>query len=293
MAGRIFQSIADFSRMIKLSHTVFALPFALTAVAIIWKNGQVRVGWLETLYVILAFTGARSFSMAVNRIADAKIDSNNPRTASREIPAGKLNVRQVFLFAGISAGFVWVFSWLLAPVAFYVSFPMLILLGGYSYTKRFTWLCHIWLGSVIGMAPLAVYIALTRSLPPEAWVLFLALSSYISGFDILYSIQDMEYDRKMKLYSMPANLGIAWSLAISTVLHLLTIAAVFYLGSLIGGGRIYFFGAFVIALLIAGEHISIGWGENLKKDRIPAAFFNYNSGVSISFVLFTVLDLWL
>jgi 4-hydroxybenzoate polyprenyltransferase len=279
--------------MIKLSHTVFALPFALVAVVIIWKQNLVNVTWLNTIYIIAAFTGARSFSMAINRIADEKIDKENQRTANREIPAGVLNIAQVAFFAFMSAVTVWIFSWLLSPVAFYVSFPALILLAGYSYTKRFTWLCHLWLGAVIGMAPLAVYIALTQSLPGESIVLFVILSTYIAGFDILYSIQDMEFDKKMKLYSMPANLGISRALVISSLLHLITIVGVVYLGIMVNGGAVYYAGNIFTALLIAGEHFSIGWCEDIKKEKIPAAFLNYNSAVSIVFLAFTFLDVLL
>lgn len=282
--------IRDFSRMVKLSHTVFALPFALVAVMIIWDQHLVRITWLDTVFIVLAFTGVRSFSMAINRIADARIDAMNPRTSGREIPRGKLTIGQVWFFAAFSLLVVWIFSYLLSPVAFVVSFPALILLAGYSYSKRFTWFCHLWLGAVIGMAPLAVYIALTQSLPLDAWILFVTLSTYIAGFDILYSIQDVDFDRKMNLYSMPSRLGITSSLWISAVLHLFSIAGFISLGINIHAHVYYFMGNVLIIFMIFAEHVVIGWGSRLNRDKIPVAFFNYNSVVSLSFLIFTFLD---
>lgn len=282
--------VVNYSKMIKLSHTVFALPFALVALVVIWKQGIANISVLKTIYVVVAFTAVRSFSMAVNRIADARIDAANPRTKSREIPKGTLSIRQVGIFAVISVVVVWVFSWLLSPVAFFVSFPALVLLAGYSYSKRFTWLCHLWLGAVIGMAPLGVYIAVVQRLTVEAWVLWVTLSSYIAGFDILYSIQDIEFDRKMKLYSMPSRLGINVSLVVSSVLHVISFSGFLLLGFLAEFGNFYYLGAAVILLMMLGEHVSIGWGKSLKKDKIPVAFFNYNSVISLSFIFFTFLD---
>jgi 4-hydroxybenzoate polyprenyltransferase len=289
----IFQAIENFSRMIKLSHTVFALPFALVAVIIIWRRKLTHVSLLQTFYIVMAFTAVRSFSMAINRIADAAIDAKNPRTANREIPRGILSVFKVKIFAIVSVLSVWLFSWLLSPVAFYFSFPALVLLAGYSYSKRFTWLCHIWLGAVIGMAPLAVYIALTQTLTIEAFILFVTLTGYISGFDILYSIQDIDFDKKMNLYSMPSRLGITPSLWISSFLHLISTLGFIYLGFIVPFGYAYYFGVFIIFIMILAEHLTVGWGSKLNKDKIPAAFFNYNSVVSISFIVFSFLDVML
>lgn len=286
----MFTVVRDFSRMIKLSHTVFALPFALVAVILIWDQHLVHITGLDTVFIIFAFTGVRSFSMAINRIADARIDALNPRTRVREIPRGALSIGQVWFFAAFSLIVVWVFSFLLSPVAFFVSFPALVLLAGYSYSKRFTWLCHIWLGAVIGMAPLAVFIALTQSLPVEAWILFVILATYISGFDILYAIQDVDFDLKMNLYSMPSRLGISASLWISTALHMFSIAGFVFLGLYLHAHVFYFIGAVLITFMIFAEHIVIGWGQRLNREKIPVAFFNYNSVVSLSFLFFTFLD---
>jgi len=280
------KKIKQFSSMIRLSHTLFALPFALTALVIIVKNSLTEFSWANLVFVVLAFTGARSFSMGINRIADAKIDADNPRTKNREIPAGILSISQVWIFTVISMLLTTLFAWLLTPLAFYLSFPAMILLAGYSYSKRFTWLCHLWLGAVIGMAPLGVYIALTQTLPTTSWILFGILTTYIGGFDILYSLQDIDFDRKQRLYSIPARFGVNLSLLISTALHLLSIAGFFWLGFYEALGVIYTIGAVILSILVIMEHKIIGWSNHVKLDKIPVAFFNYNSAISILFFLF-------
>ncbi|MDH5720817.1 MAG: putative 4-hydroxybenzoate polyprenyltransferase [Spirochaetia bacterium] len=277
--------------MIKFSHTIFALPFALIAVLLIWRAGEISLDIYKVVYIILAFTGMRSFAMGVNRLADAEFDAKNPRTAKREIPSGTLKKKQVFIFSFFSLVALWICAWLLHPIAFYLSFPAVIIVGGYSYSKRFTWLCHFWLGFAIGMAPLGVYIALSQKLPIESWVLFITLSMYIAGFDILYSLQDIKVDKELKLHSVPSKLGETKAVIISALSHLITIAGIFYLGYLMSMGNLYFLGAIVVTILIAAEHIIVGWGKKIKKEKIPMAFFNFNSAVSISFFAFTLADI--
>lgn len=292
-AQGIFQGVIDFAKMIKLSHTLFGLPFALVAAVFIFRAGAISIGFAELFYIVGAFTGARSFSMAVNRIADAAIDLKNPRTSEREIPAGRLSKGAVWAFAGASLIATWVFAWLLHPLAFYLSFPAAVLLGGYSYAKRFTWLCHFWLGGAIGMAPLGVYIALSQSLPPISWLLFATLGLYIAGFDILYALQDREFDIKEGLHSVPARFGIKGALRISEASHFLAFCGFVWLGFLANLGGLYFLGAAVIGALMIGEHKTIGWGERVSLEKIPAAFFNYNSAISILFFLFTAADVFI
>ncbi|MES0491136.1 MAG: UbiA-like polyprenyltransferase [Leptospirales bacterium] len=288
----LWKAVVDFSKMVKLSHTVFALPFALVAVVIIYKNGASLIGVKEVIYIVLAFTGARSFSMAFNRIVDARIDARNPRTANREIPSGVLSGNQVWVFALLSLIVLWVFAWLLSPVAFYLSFPVLALLAGYSYAKRFTWFCHIWLGAVIGLAPIGVDIALTQSLTLTSGILFGILTTYIAGFDILYSIQDVNFDRENGLQSIPVRFGIHVSLWISTFLHLLACAGFFLFWQMEGFGMIFLGGAVLLTLLVFAEHFVVGWGKNVKKDRIPMAFFHFNSSISILFLVSVLADVF-
>jgi len=287
---RVWKAIVDYSKMVKLSHTVFALPFALVALVVIYKNGAVLIGLKEVLYIVIAFTGARSFSMAFNRIVDARIDARNPRTANREIPSGILSGNQVWVFALFSLIILWIFAWLLSPVAFYLSFPVIVLLAGYSYAKRFTWLCHLWLGAVIGLAPIGVYIALTQGLDLTSGILFAILTTYIAGFDILYSIQDVDFDRENSLNSIPVRFGISASLWISTLLHIVACAGFFLFWWVEDFGTIFLVGSVLLTFVVWAEHFVVGWGKNVKKDKIPMAFFHFNSGVSILFLTSVAVD---
>jgi len=285
------QAIVNYLKMIKFSHTLFALPFALVAVVILWKERSMDLTWIRFFYIVAAFTAARSFAMAMNRISDARFDARNPRTSMREIPAGKLSMRSVARFALLSFIFFVVAAWFLSETALYLSVPVLFVLAGYSYAKRFSWLCHYWLGAAIGMAPLGVYIALNGYLYTEAWIMFLALSTYISGFDILYAIQDRDFDIKEKLYSIPANFGVPAALWFSLLTHVVTIFSFGWLGLFFQWGYLYWSGFALLGALIAGEHWIVGWGRNVKLHNIPVAFFHFNSGVSIVFLLCVSLEL--
>lgn len=286
-------NIQNFSSMIKLSHTVFALPFALVAVLLIWQTGQIEITWLKFLWIVLAFTGARSFSMAINRLADANIDAANPRTALREIPAGKISTQSVFIFALLSLALLMVSAWFLSSLAFYLSVPAALLLAGYSYSKRFTFLCHYWLGAVIALAPVGVYIALSQTVPTTAWILYLILFSYISGFDIIYSIQDYQFDQKEKLHSLPANFGVSVSLLVSLLTHFFTIGGLWVLYLQVPMGNIFLAGMVVLSAIILGEHYVVGWGSNIKSEKIPLAFFHFNSAFSVLFFVFVAADVTL
>jgi 4-hydroxybenzoate polyprenyltransferase len=276
--------------MIKFSHTVFALPFALSAVVIIYSNYRPSLTLKDILLIILAFTGMRSFSMAFNRLADRKIDAKNARTAGREIPAGILKVRETIIFAVISLLVMWICAWLLSPVAFFLSFPAVVLLALYSYTKRFTPLCHVWLGAVIGMAPVAVSIALLQTVIPESIFLGLIVTTYIAGFDILYSLQDAEFDKKNNLHSFPADFGINASLFFSAVLHTITAGLVWYGLFFLHGKLLYTAGAGILTALLFYEHYIVGWGNSLRADKIPVAFFHVNSVISLVFLVMLSAD---
>ncbi len=285
--------ISDYLRLVKFSHTIFALPFALVAVVFIYRDNMSVFEPIDLIWIVLAFTGLRSFSMALNRIVDAGFDAANPRTAKREIPAGILSKLNVWIFSFIALLVVWVSAWLLNPLAFYLSFPAIALLSGYSYAKRFTWAVHLWLGLAIGLAPIGAYIALTSSLPFTAWLLYGILATYIAGFDILYSLQDREFDKKAGLYSIPATLGINAAIWISKILHAITIAGFWTLWKTAEMGWVYGAGSLVLTALVIAEHVSIGWGKNVKLNNVPAAFINYNSAISILFFGFVLADyLW-
>ncbi|MBF0451501.1 MAG: UbiA family prenyltransferase [Candidatus Magnetomorum sp.] len=262
--------------MIKFSHTVFALPFALSAVILAGQNVQLKA-W-DILWILLAMVGARSAAMGFNRIIDASIDAKNPRTANREIPSGKISSAQ-------SIGFVCCFSCLfilssamLGKICFVCSIPVLLILFFYSFTKRFTRFSHIYLGFAISLAPLGAWIAVTKSFDWPIVVLSLALLTHISGFDILYACQDYTFDTQEGLFSIPSRYGVHKALQASRVLHVLSFVCFVAIFFLFAQGSIYLSATMIIGLLLFLEHVMVS-ADNLS--RIPIAFFHMNSAVSI------------
>ncbi len=268
--------------MIRVSHTLFALPFALSAYLIIHKKYPYTFSFRDLLLIVGAFTFLRSFAMGVNRIVDREIDARNPRTKNREIPQGKISLKEAWIFVILSwIGFE-VCAFLLNKLAFFLSFPLSFLMVFYSYTKRFHWMCHFILGALIGLAPVGVYVALLERIPIEALLLFMALFGYISGLDILYSIQDVEFDKKEGLYSIPAIWGVEKALKISFFMHGITSFSLFLLYFFIPVGISYFIGYAILVFFLFKEHQIVGWEEkSLKKENIPKAFFQYNVAVSL------------
>ena len=262
--------------MIKFSHTVFALPFALSAVVLAWQT-HVPSPW-ELFLILVAMVGARSAAMGFNRIVDADIDQKNSRTAVREIPCGLLTRFQALIFVGVSSLVFVGAAALLSPLCFWLSLPVLGLLFFYSYTKRFTALCHLVLGFVISLAPVGAWVALTGTLDQGVVLLAAALWFYIAGFDILYACQDMDFDREQGLFSLPVLVGPVRAMQISSLCHVLFL--VFLLGLFLAFDMHAVFLVFwaVIAVLIVLEH------RLVKPDdlsRMDVAFFHVNSAVSV------------
>lgn len=268
--------IAVYGKMIKFSHTVFALPFALSAMVMAWRDHEPLLS--DLIWILVAMVGARSAAMGFNRIIDADIDSANPRTAIREIPAGLLSHRDATLFvAGSSSIFIFAAA-MLGKLCFILSFPVLFLLLFYSVTKRFTQYCHIYLGFAISLAPAGAWIAVTGTLSWTVFFLTLALMSYIAGFDILYACQDMDFDREQGLYSMPSRLGAVKSMIISSLLHLLTFISLVIMHFTFGMHPIFLPFVVIIGILLIAEH-KIVTPDNLEK--IDIAFFNINTLISL------------
>ena len=270
------RKILDYGKMIKFSHTVFALPFALSAVVLAW---EIRVPSVWELFLILtAMVGARSSAMGFNRIVDADIDKKNPRTAVREIPSGVLTRYQALMFVGVSSLVFVGAAALLSPLCFGLSIPVLGLLFFYSYTKRFTAYCHLVLGFVISLAPVGAWVALTGTINWGIAMLAAALWFYIAGFDILYACQDIDFDREQGLFSLPVRLGAARAMQVSSLLHILFLA--FLMGVYVYFDMHWVFLAFwaVIAGLIVFEHRLVR-PDDLS--RIDVAFFHVNSAVSV------------
>jgi 4-hydroxybenzoate polyprenyltransferase len=279
----MFTQIAHFLRMIRFSHTLFALPFAVAQLAVIAVRytNDVAVTWQNAILIVVAFTAMRSFAMAANRLIDREIDARNPRTAGREIPAGKLSAAAVWAFGAVSLVVLLISAWLLAPVAAWLAVPAAAIVATYSYAKRFTWLCHLWLGFAIGMAPIAVSIALLQKVTPESWLMALTLCSYIAGFDILYALQDLEFDAQEKLYSIPARFGARRAALISRALHVTALAFCAVLIAMLALSH-WAWGLYVVLVfLLFYEHYLVGSVKNIRFEKIPVAFFNVNSIFSI------------
>ena len=265
-----------YGRMIKFSHSIFALPFALSAVVLAWKDHSPTLG--SVFWILIAMVAARSAAMGFNRIADARVDGKNPRTAIREIPAGVLSTTEAVLFVGLSSLVFVLAAAMLSPLCLKLSLPVLAALMFYSYTKRFTALCHIYLGFAISLAPVGTWIALTGTL---SWgIVFLALSlwTYIAGFDILYACQDIEFDREQGLFSLPAKWGAKRAMNISWALHGLTLVFFGATYKSFAMHPVFLIFLAAIGILLIVEHLLVN-----PKDlsRINLAFFHMNSLVSL------------
>jgi len=219
------EQVLTYGRMIKFSHTVFALPFALSAAVLSIRYHKFEPA--DLIWILLAMIGARSAAMGFNRITDAGLDARNPRTCQREIPSGRITVRSSSILVILSSALFVFSSGMLGRICLIGSIPVLLILFGYSYTKRFTWLCHLYLGFAISLAPLGTWIALTQGFSWSIVLLSLALMTYIAGFDILYACQDLDVDRRESLFSIPAFFGVRNALLISSALHVLSFICFF------------------------------------------------------------------
>jgi len=276
MLSDIKNRVQTYGKMIKFSHTIFALPFALSAVVMAWRDHQPLMS--DLIWILLAMVGARSAAMGFNRIADADLDAKNPRTLIREIPAGLLTEKDAVLFVlGSSALFIFSAA-MVGRLCFILSFPVLFLLLFYSVTKRFTKYCHLYLGFAISLAPAGAWIAVTGSLSFSVLFLTLALMTYIAGFDILYACQDIDFDREHGLFSMPSKLGAVKSMTISSLLHLMTFIFLIIMHFTFGMHPLFLLFLLAIGVLLIAEH-KIVRPDNLEK--IDIAFFNINSMISI------------
>lgn len=280
----VLHKITIYLRMIKFSHSVFALPFAFTS-AIIAASGL--PSFRQIFWIIVAMVGARSGAMGLNRIIDRKIDSANPRTAAREIPKGLMGLGEAVGFVIISFGFMIIAAYALNPLCLKLSPVAVAVLFLYSYTKRFTWVSHFILGLSISAAPIGAWIAVTGRFDIEILSLGLAVIFWLAGFDVLYALQDMEFDRSYGLYSIPSRFGARKSLYLARMFHLITFIFLAANGIIFNLGAFYWTGMFVIAGLFLYEH-SLLKENDLRK--LDVAFFNMNGYISVTILLFTLMD---
>ena len=284
----LLRAVRTYGRMIKFSHSVFALPFALSGAALAATRSGIspeQLGWIA-----VAMVGGRSAAMGFNRLADRRIDADNPRTRSRELPQGLVSPAAVGVFVGISCAALVLAASQLNPLCLYLSPLVLFVLFFYSFTKRFTWTSHLVLGLCLGGAPLGAWIAVTGgfALPPV--VLGLAVLAWVAGFDVIYACQDCEYDAGAGLHSIPVRLGIPRALLVARLLHVVAVGLLIGLGMQIGLGGVYFAGAMVIAGLLLYEHRLVR-ADDLSK--LGMAFFTMNGIISVVYFVFTLADLLL
>lgn len=293
--GRIRQLL----ELVRFSHTVFALPFALLAAVLAWRDPRTGFAWYQLAGIVLAMVTARSSAMAFNRLADRRLDAENPRTAGRHLPAGILGVGMVWTFTLFcSAGFVAsTLVFLLGetpnPWPIRLSVPVLLFLWGYSYAKRFTSLCHYWLAAALMLSPLCVWIAIRGQEISSAadlsvpGVLAAVIFFWVGGFDIIYACQDVDHDRQAGLNSVPARLGVGGALKVARASHVVMIGCLFGLWWLAELGPLFLSGAAAVSALLVWEHWLVR-PDDLS--RVGQAFFHINALISLGLLVVGMAD---
>jgi 4-hydroxybenzoate polyprenyltransferase len=271
-----------YGRMVKFSHSVFALPFALASAAL--AAGE-STRWSQVLWIVVAMVGARSAAMGFNRLADHDIDARNPRTAGRELPKGVLRRGEVWAFVLLSAAALVGAAAMLNPLCLKLSPVALGIVFGYSYTKRFTALSHVFLGLALAIAPVGAWLALRGELATAPIVLGLAVLCWVAGFDTIYACQDVAFDRASGLHSLPARLGLARALVVARVLHALAVALLASVYALVPLHPVYLAGVAGVAALLVYEH-SLVHADDLS--RVDAAFLAVNGWISAGYLAATI-----
>ncbi|HEY2945703.1 MAG TPA: UbiA-like polyprenyltransferase [Vicinamibacteria bacterium] len=274
--------IGLYGRMIRFSHSVFALPFALSSAVI--AAGR-DLSWRQAAWILVAMVGARSAAMGFNRLADEGLDARNPRTAGRELPRGAISRAEVWLFVAASAATLVVAAAMLNPLCLALSPVALVIILGYSYTKRFTALSHLFLGLALALAPAGAWLAIRGRLEAPPVVLGLAVLFWVAGFDTIYACQDEAFDRAEGLYSLPARLGTRRALAVARLFHAAAVALLAALYTIAPLHPLYLAGVAVVAVLLIYEH-SLVRADDLS--RIDAAFFTVNGWISLGYFVVTL-----
>ncbi len=289
-SGSVPGRLADYLSLVKFSHSIFALPFAWISLLIATGG---RPGLRLFVLVIVAAVAARTAAMAFNRWVDLDVDAANPRTRRRELVTGRVRPRAaLFLTAGASVVFL-LSAWAIAPLCLYLSPAVLLVLLGYSYTKRFTWACHLVLGLALALAPLGAWIAARGAFDGvlgTPLLLAAAVLTWVAGFDVIYACQDAEFDRGLGLSSIPARFGVRRALWISAVLHVGTVGLLCAVGGVAGLGACWWIGVGLGAGLLVYEHAIV---RPTDLSRVNAAFFTANGLLSLVLALMTAADLWL
>lgn len=274
--SHLVDGLRETGEMIAFKHTVFALPFAIIALVTAAAPGwpTVAIWW----WVAVAMVSARTAAMAFNRLADHRIDLENPRTAGRALPAGRLSRRFAWTVTGVSAGLFVAAAAALNPLCLVLAPPALAVLIGYSFAKRFTAASHLWLGLALGIAPIGSWVAVTGDIAWPALVLAAAVSLWVAGFDVIYSLQDETFDRDHDLHSLPARLGGRQALVVARLFHLLAFTGFFAFALAAGGGPIRLAAVIAAGLFLAWQHRLVR-ADDLR--RVDAAFFTANGALAI------------
>ena len=289
--GQTFDGASRLTRyvnLVKLPHTLFALPFAL--VGVVLASYAQPVTWRVVAWVAVAFTAARFAAMGFNRIADRRLDAENPRTARREIPSGAIGVGEAAAAVAVAAAVFLFAAWRLNPLCLWLSPLALGWVFFYSYTKRFTHFAHLALGLGTGIAPVGGYLAVTGAWSRPWWALVLlalAVMGWVGGFDIFYALQDIGFDRQHGLHSLPVTLGERGAIRVARLLHTMTVLCLAAAGIALGVGNLYLAGAVVVAVLLIYEHSLVRPGD---LSRLDAAFFTTNGIISVTFFAFVLLE---
>lgn len=283
-----FSSVSKYLSLVKFAHTVFALPFALIGFFLGTAQSAAPVSYELFLLIILCMVLARSTAMGFNRYLDRSIDKKNPRTAKREIPSGKISPLAALIFTIISAITFVITTWFINALCFYLSPVALMVVMGYSYTKRFTPLCHLVLGLGLALAPIGAYLAVIPCFAIEPVLYSFAVLFWVSGFDIIYALQDIDFDKSQNLKSIPVIIGIKKSLIVSVLFHLITAILIIYTGISLDFGIYYWTGSSIFVILLIYQHLII---KPSDLSRINQAFATMNGFGSITFGVFTIIEI--
>ena len=290
---QLVEKIRNYGSLVRFSHTVFALPFALASVALAWPSHPVTLRNL--LWILIAMVSARSAAMAFNRLVDRRFDAHNPRTENWELPQGTVKVWEAVLLTVMSAAIFVYAAYQINLICFLLSPVALAILFFYSLTKRFTWASHLFLGLALSLAPMGAWLAVAGSpidLLELATPFFLGLAVlfWLAGFDIIYALQDLEFDRKEGLRSIPVRFGIAGALRLSSLFHVCTVIFLAAVGLSAQMGVVYWFGFVIVSIILFWEHRLV---TPTDLSRINRAFFDFNAYVSVGYLLTIVADLLL
>ncbi|MGO0122239.1 UbiA-like polyprenyltransferase [Desulfothermobacter acidiphilus] len=287
MASRVWKKFIIFLEMIKFEHTLFALPFAYLTTLLVYRGLPPAA---PLLWLTLAMVGARTAAMALNRLIDREIDARNPRTANRALPRGLLSTAEVWAYVLLAFLLLyWAVSHL-SPLAMKLFLPLVLILWFYSYTKRFTWACHFYLGFTLGLVPAAVWIALTNGISWPPVILGIGILFWVAGFDIIYACLDYDFDRREGIYSLPARFGLVTALWVARLCHMLAFICLVLVGLVTHLNEWYFLGVAVAGVLLTYEHRLVH-PEDLS--RVGLAFFNLNGTLSVALFFFTLVAvLW-